>query len=66
MESPGHCTVLQGSCSSRSPAQAELPRGGAARVALQLRKRRLTPTSLTWVKHVLLQSDQLVHSLQGP
>lgn len=33
---------------------------------LQLRKRRLNPTSFTWVKHVLLHSDQLVHLLHGP
>lgn len=66
VESPGHWTVLQGSCCSASPEQLEPPRGGAARVALQRRQRRLHPTWFTWWKHVLLHSDQLVHLLHGP
>lgn len=57
--------MLQGSCCSLSPEQLQLPLGPAASVSLQLRKRRLNPTSFTWLKHVLLHSDQLVHLLQG-
>lgn len=64
--SPGHGTVLQGSCSSPSPEQLQRPSGTAARVLLQRRNRRLSPTSFTRLKHVLLHSDQLVHRVHGP
>lgn len=65
---PGHCTVLQGSCSSLSPSQKDCVCVllNNESVWLQLRKRRLIPTSSTWLKHVLLHSDQLVHLLQTP
>ncbi len=65
---PGHWTVLQGSCSSLSPSQAESKCAwlNGVSVRLQLRNRRLNPTSSTWLKHVLLHSDQLVHLLHTP
>lgn len=65
---PGQCTVLQGSGSSLSPSQAESACVllKCVSVWLQLRYRRLIPTSSTWLKHVLLHSDQLVHLLQTP
>ena len=65
---PGQCTVLQGSCSSLSPSQVESRCVWlkVASVWLQLRKRRLIPTSSTWLKHVLLHSDQLVHFFHTP
>lgn len=62
---PGHCTVLHGSCSSLSPLQGNVeflwPN-----LWLQIRNRRRNPTSLTWLKQVLVHSDQLVHLLQTP
>lgn len=65
---PGQYTVLQGSCSSLSPSQVESRCVWleVVSVRLQLRKRRLIPTSSTWLKQVLLHSDQLVHFFQTP